>query len=689
MVFQRRGHPPTVAVDGVSFSVEPGRTVGLVGESGCGKSVTALAIMGLLPRRGVRVSGSVRFEGTELLGLPEAAMRDRRGRDLGMVFQDPLSSLNPVVPIGLQVSEVLERHRGLPRRQARVDAAELLTRVGISDPQRRLDEYPHQLSGGMRQRALIAIALACRPRLLIADEPTTALDVTIQAQILALLRELVAETGTALIMITHDLGVVAGLCDEVAVLYGGRVVERGPRHPLFAQPRHPYTAGLLASIPRLDSARRGRGRRLEPIRGSVADNLPWTQGCAFAPRCPRALDVCTRQTPQMQSAAEARQLRCHNPEPPNRHPAARGYPAPGYPAPQTPRSPLNAGEALVEVDGVQVHFPIKWGLVLDRTVGHVYAVDGVDLTIRRGETYGLVGESGCGKSTLGRAMLRLIEPTAGRVVFDGTDLSTLQGEPLRRMRRRMQLVFQDPLASLDPRQSVESLLVEGLRAHDLDRGKAPMAQRLRELLDAVGLPHAALRRYPHEFSGGQRQRISIARALSVEPDLLIADEPVSALDVSVQAQVINLLEDLQGEFGLTYLVIAHDLAVVRHIADRVGVMYLGGIVEQAGADELYAAPLHPYTRALLSAVPVPDPAVEDAREQILLTGDLPSPAAPPSGCRFHTRCPWRQPTRCHDERPALRKVRPGQLVACHWAEDIEAGDIDAGTSQRGTPKPAG
>ncbi len=649
------------AVDGVSFAVEPGRTLGLVGESGCGKSVTALAIMGLLPSRGVRAAGSVCFEGTELLGLPESAMRDRRGRDLGMVFQDPLSSLNPVVPIGLQVSEVLERHRALPRRQARVQAAELLARVGIPDPQRRLDEYPHQLSGGMRQRALIAMALACRPRLLIADEPTTALDVTVQAQILALLRELAAETGTALIMITHDLGVVAGLCDDVAVLYAGKVVEGGPRHPLFARPRHPYTAGLLASIPRLDAA---RGQRLEPIRGSVTDDIPWTHGCAFTPRCPRALDLCTRQTPQLQPTAEQRLLRCHNPAPvqPRAAEVERG-------------SPAQAGPVLVDVTGLQVHFPIKRGVVLDRTVGYVHAVDGVDLAIRRGETYGLVGESGCGKTTLGRAMLRLIEPTAGRVSFDGTDLSSVPGESLRRMRRRMQMVFQDPLSALDPRQSVESLLVEGLRAHDLDHGRDATANRLRELLDAVGLPPSALRRYPHEFSGGQRQRIGIARALTVEPDLVIADEPVSALDVSVQAQVINLLEDLQDDFGLTYLVIAHDLAVVRHISDRVGVMYLGGIVEEAGSDDLYAEPLHPYTKALLSAVPIPDPAVEDSRQQILLTGDLPSPAAPPPGCRFHTRCPWRRPARCHDERPELRELRPGHRVACHWAEDIEA-DIE-------------
>ncbi|RRO15199.1 ATP-binding cassette domain-containing protein [Saccharopolyspora rhizosphaerae] len=332
-----------------------------------------------------------------------------------------------------------------------------------------------------------------------------------------------------------------------------------------------------------------------------------------------------------------------------------------------------SGDVLVELDDVKVHFPIKKGVVLDRTVGHVFAVDGVSLSIERGETYGLVGESGCGKSTLGRAVLRLEKPTSGQVVFDGTDLSGMKGEKLRTMRRRMQMVFQDPLSSLDPRQSVESLLVEGMRAHGLAGDKAATDQRLRELIDAVGLPPSALRKYPHEFSGGQRQRIGIARALSVGPDLVVADEPVSALDVSVQAQVLNLLEDLQEEFGLTYLVIAHDLAVVRHIADRVGVMYLGGIVEESASDDLYAEPLHPYSKALLSAVPVPDPQVEDDREQILLTGDLPSPADPPRGCRFHTRCPWRQEERCDTERPALRELAPGHRVACHYAEEIRDG----------------
>ncbi len=345
-------------------------------------------------------------------------------------------------------------------------------------------------------------------------------------------------------------------------------------------------------------------------------------------------------------------------------------------------TPRTGDEVLVDVRGVKVHFPIKRGVIFDRTVGHVYAVDGVDLQIRRGETYGLVGESGCGKSTLGKAILNLETPTEGSVEFDGTDIASLKGEELRRKRQDLQMVFQDPMSSLDPRQTVESLLTEGLKAHRLADDKQATRTRLRELLSAVGLPPSALSKYPHEFSGGQRQRIGIARALSVNPKLIVADEPVSALDVSVQAQVLNLLEELQGEFGLTYLVVAHDLAVVRHISDRIGVMYLGGLVEESEAGELYATPLHPYTRALMSAVPVPDPVIEDQREQILLTGDLPSPSNPPTGCRFHTRCPWRQPTRCDEERPQLRVVEvdgatPGHRVACHWAEQIAAGELEA------------
>ena len=697
----------------------PGQTVGLVGESGCGKSVTSLAIMRLLPKRGSTITGSVNFEGTDLLSLPLNDMRDRRGRDLAMIFQDPLSSLNPVVPIGIQVTEVLERHRGMKRSAAMHEARDLLDAVGIPDPTRRLKEYPHQLSGGMRQRALIAMALACRPRLMIADEPTTALDVTIQAQILALLKTLVVEHGTALIMITHDLGVVAGLVrrGERALRRPGggagrssRAV-RHPPAPVHARPagidpaagcsarraadahhgfgvgQHPVdqrlrlraevqpgdrclpgghpgagaagrTAGAPAALPQPGGSRCG----IEPLvrEGTAMSGPVWGENEAIS------------QSPDAISAEVARSAVETDAVAGADHHVSE-------PIPDTPAAELSSitadADVLLEVNDLKVHFPIKRGVLIDKTVGYVYAVDGVSLAIRRGETYGLVGESGCGKSTLGRGILRLVEPTGGSVIFDGENIAALKAEPLRKARRRMQMVFQDPLSSLDPRQSVQSILVEGMKAHGLADSDTETNARLRELLSAVGLPNTALRKYPHEFSGGQRQRIGIARALTVNPELIVADEPVSALDVSVQAQVINLLEDLQADLGLTYLIIAHDLAVVRHISDRVGVMYLGALVEEATSEALYAEPLHPYSRALLSAVPVPDPIVEDQRERILLTGDLPSPANPPNGCRFHTRCPWRQPTRCDTDRPELIELRPGHRVACHYATEIASGAL--------------
>jgi peptide/nickel transport system ATP-binding protein len=628
-------------------------------------------------------------------------MRDRRGRDIAMIFQDPLSSLNPVVPIGVQVTEVLERHRGKSRKEAMPLAGDLLKKVGIPDPNRRLKDYPHQLSGGMRQRALIAMALACAAT---SAHRRRAHDGARRDDPGADPRPAQGARRGHRHGAHHDHP--RPRRRRRAVRRGQRalrrpIVERGDRHELFAEPRHPYTNGLLASIPRLDAP---RGERLTPIPGSVADNLPWA-GPAPSPR-DAASPECVSTMPQLISElpepAPCRALRCHHPMAPRAprprrlgprlgpcaatSPSRSAHDAPTVPAPAAPaggdpRDGADGRDVLVDVRGLKVHFPIKRGVILDRQgVGYVYAVDGVDLQIRRGETYGLVGESGCGKSTLGRAILNLEPLTEGTV-------------HLRRGRHRLPAGrgaasppqghadgLPGPLSSLDPRQSVESLLVEGMRAHGLGKDVKSAGKRLRELLAAVGLPAAALKKYPHEFSGGQRQRIGIARALAVDPQLVVADEPVSALDVSVQAQVINLLEDLQSEFGLTYLVVAHDLAVVRHISDTVGVMYLGALVEEADADDLYAAPLHPYTRALMSAVPVPDPTVEDRRERILLTGDLPSPANPPAGCRFHTRCPWRQQERCDSERPELRAVAiegvaPGHRVACHYAEQIATGAL--------------
>ena len=575
----------------------------------------------------------------------------------------------------------------------------------------------------MRQRALIAMALACRPRLLIADEPTTALDVTIQAQILALLKTLVVEHGTALIMITHDLGVVAGLVDEVNVLYGGRVVERADRHELFAAPRHPYTHGLLESIPRLDAP---PGERLTPIRGSVTTTSRGRHGCAFAPRCSREIDACREVTPELRPYGHGRAgPPAALPQPgradDGRHrrrrrargraddrrrgrrrmtawegdridqSAGRDHGGRGVAtrsleaAPQEraatsrsrrrtrPAAELSAATAgadvLLEVNDLKVHFPIKRGVLIDKTIGYVYAVDGVSLAVRRGETYGLVGESGCGKTTLGRGILRLVEPTGGSVIFDGENIAALKPEPLRRARRRMQMVFQDPLSSLDPRQSVQSILVEGMKAHGLADSDAETNARLRELLAAVGLPNTALRKYPHEFSGGQRQRIGIARALTVNPELIVADEPVSALDVSVQAQVINLLEDLQARPRPDLPVIAHDLAVVRHISDRVGVMYLGALVEEATSEALYAEPLHPYTQgaAVRGAGARPggggQPRADPAHRRPAVAGEpavrLPVPHPLPVAAAGRCATPTGR---------SCIELRPGHRVACHYAD---------------------
>ncbi|MEU5692032.1 ABC transporter ATP-binding protein [Actinosynnema sp. NPDC020468] len=637
------------AVDGVGFQVGAGEVVALVGESGCGKSATALAVLGLLPRTAT-VSGSVRFDGVELTGRELDA---RRGKDVAMVFQDPMTSLNPVVRIGVQLTEVLRRHTDLSRSAARARAADLLGEVGIPDPARRLRQYPHQLSGGMRQRVMIAIALACEPKLLIADEPTTALDVTVQAQVLDLLARLARGHGAALLMITHDLGVVAGLADRVDVMYGGRIVETAPTLELFRRPRHRYTRGLLASIPTLDTP---RGARLTPIAGSPFDRLPWDEGCAFASRCAAVDAACL--VPDLPLVGAGHAHRCAHP---GDRPVVSTKDAP-VPAAAVPVEPL------VRIEDLRVRYPGRRTAITNRPREYVHAVDGVTLDLPRGRTYGLVGESGCGKSSLGRAVLRLEPVAGGRVLFDGTDLAALGEGALRPLRRRMQMVFQDPMASLNARQTVGAILEQPLRAHRVPGGRAGWHDRVELALDRVGLPRSAQHRYPHEFSGGQRQRVGIARAIILEPDLVIADEPVSALDVSVQAQIVNLLEDVKQSLELTTLVIAHDLAVVRHLSDTVGVMYLGRLVEEASSTALYEQPLHPYTRSLMSAVPVPDPEAENRRERVILSGDLPSPTSPPPGCPFHTRCPVRRDSRCATEVPAVREVRPGHRVACHWVE---------------------
>ncbi|MGW1049745.1 dipeptide ABC transporter ATP-binding protein [Streptomyces sp. NPDC002586] len=577
----------TAAVRDVRLTLERGEVLGLVGESGSGKSATALAVLGLLPGNAT-TRGSIRFDGTELLGASERELTRIRGGRIAMVFQDPLSAFTPVHRIGDQIAEAVRAHRDVSREQARARAVDLLDLVGIPEPALRARAFPHEFSGGMRQRAMIAMAMAAGPDVILADEPTTALDVTIQAQILDVLRTAQRETGAAVLLVSHDLGVIAGLADRVAVMRDGRIVEQGPATEVFHRPSAPYTRQLLAAVPRIDTQRR----------------------------------------------------------------------------PERP-----SGEPVLKVRGLTRTFPVHAGGLIRRRTGTVYAVDGVDLDIRRGETLALVGESGSGKSTTLFELLELAAPEGGTAELFGERLGTLTKDRVRALRRRIQIVFQDPMASLDPRMPVGDIIAEPLRTQGAD--KASVARRVPELLAQVGLDPGHADRFPHEFSGGQRQRVGIARALSVGPELLVLDEPVSALDVSVQAEVLDLLRRLKRELGLAYLFVSHDLAVVRNIADRVSVVYLGRTVEAGPVDEVFARPRHPYTQALLSAVPVPDPARERERRRgrILLPGDPPSPTLRYDGCRFRARCPLvasltdDERKRCAHEVPEFA----GDGAACHFA----------------------
>lgn len=638
------------AVDGVSFEIARGETLALLGESGCGKSVCALSLLRLVPRPAGRlVGGEVSLDGQDLLRLPERDMRRVRGRRIAMIFQEPQTCLNPVLTVGAQIGEALAGGAGVRQR-----AVELLRAVGISDPQRRIDEYPHQLSGGMKQRAMIAMALATRPDLLIADEPTTALDVTIQAQILALLRELQQQTGMAILLITHDLGVVGSVADRVAVMYAGQIVETATRQALFTRPRHPYTQKLFESIPGRDK----RGQVLDVIPGAVPSLRQQFTYCRFAERCAYAWEHCHEHAPAWIAHGEGG-VRCHLYDPALA--SARHIPDTTAIGPVQAGAVHGGGETLLEVSELKVHFPIHKG-VLRRVVGHVKAVDGVSLTIKKGQTLALVGESGCGKTTVGKGILQLAPPTAGSVRFNGQELTRLSGTRLRELRRQFQIVFQDPYSSLDPRMLVGDILQEGLRALHRVANHDERRQRVAELLREVGLPGDAVQRYPHEFSGGQRQRISIARALAVEPKLIVCDEPTSALDVSVQAQILNLLKRLQDAHGLGFLFITHDLAVVEYLAHDIAVMYLGRIVESGRADEVLESPKHPYTRALLAAVPRIEP--DSGRAVIRLEGDIPSPSAPPSGCHFHPRCPEAMPI-CRQMYPGTASLSSTHQTCCH------------------------
>jgi peptide/nickel transport system ATP-binding protein len=641
------------AVEGLSFDVKKGEIVAIVGESGSGKSVSALSIMRLLPRLTGRIpKGRITFDGRDLLNLSDEQMREIRGRDISMIFQEPMTSLNPILTIGLQITEPLQIHMSMNAEQARARAIELLGLVGIPDPQRRLDQYPHQFSGGMRQRVMIAIGLACNPKLIIADEPTTALDVTIQAQILELMKDLSRKLNIALIIITHNLGVVARYADRVIVMYAARLVEEGLAENVFHKPRHPYSMGLLRSVPRLD---RPRGAKLETIEGLPPNLALAPPGCRFAPRCPFRIPKCDEE-PALLTTDLGGLSRCH------RHAEiAAGKLSWTVTESGLQFAAAKAGEPLLSVRNLVKHFEVKGGL---RGVsGTVRAVQDVSFDIYPGETLGLVGESGCGKTTVGRLILKLEQPTGGEIRFAGTDITTASASEMKAVRRKIQVIFQDPYSSLNPRMTVEQIIGEPLHVYKLAPDSNKAHARVVQLLEQVGLRPEMAARYPHQLSGGQRQRVGIARALAMEPSFIVCDEAVSALDVSIQGQIINLLEDLQRRLGLAYLFIAHDLAVVRHISMRVVVMYFGRIMEIADRDTIYREPLHPYTKVLLDAAPVPDPTIEKGREPRLIKGELPSHLAPPPGCVFNTRCPLAS-EECRQVVPALREIRPGHYAAC-------------------------
>ncbi|MGB4778907.1 dipeptide ABC transporter ATP-binding protein [Microbacterium sp.] len=663
------------AVRGVSFDLHPGKTLAIVGESGSGKSVTSLAIMGLHPKS-ARITGSIQYEGRELLGLSDMQMSRIRGKDLSMIFQDPLSSLTPVYTIGDQIIEALQAHdSSLSTRAATARATELLGIVGIPRPQERLRSFPHEFSGGMRQRVVIAIAMANNPRVIIADEPTTALDVTIQAQILDVLDRAQDETGAAVLLITHDMGVVAHSADDVLVMYAGKPVETGAVDEVFENTRMPYSIGLLAAIPRVDER---ADVPLTPIPGHPPILIALPDACPFAPRCPIAVPECLEGEPPLRSVDGSAD-----------HRAAcirldRTAEGDVYPVPEITTSPIDAvprdeREVVLNVTNLGREFPLTRGALFKRRIGTVRAVDGVSFDIREGETLAIVGESGSGKST---TLLEIMDmkPQSGTVELAGVDVATVRtGRAERALRRNVQIVFQDPMGALDPRMTVGDILAEPLRTMGYD---GDVRARVSELMDLVGLNQAHVERFASAFSGGQRQRIGIARALATNPRLVVLDEPVSALDVSIQAGVINLLEELKARLRLSYLFVAHDLSVVRHIADRVGVMYLGRFVEFGDSDRIFENPRHPYTKALLSAIPVPDPKVERTRDRIVLTGDLPSPAARPEGCPFVTRCPLYQSLtseadrkRCETVPPVLLLRGPDHADACHFSSATENREV--------------
>ena len=648
------------ALSGVDLHVNPGETLGIVGESGSGKTMTALSLMGLLPQGGSVSSGQIILDGQDLTKLALKEKRKLRGTKVGMIFQDPLTSLNPTMKIGLQVCEPLRVHEKLSKKEALERAVEILKRVGMPRPEVVINNYPHQLSGGMRQRVMIAMALVCKPRILIADEPTTALDVTTQMQILDLIDELRDEYQMGVILITHDLGVVAGHTDRVAVMYAGRIVETAPTKTLFTEPKHRYTSSLMAALPERALA---AGTKLFSIPGAPPSltNLP--VGCRFAARCLWATNECRAGYPDL-SGDDTHTFSCF-------HPVQEGDESPAALQAKldtqkngdeagAQQAPLVSSKVLLDVKEASREYESAGSGFFKRDKGVVSAVDRVSITVKKGETYGLVGESGCGKSTMGRLIAGLERPSGGAIELDGRDLATLKGRDAVTIHRDVQMMFQDSYAAMDPRMRIDQILAEPMSIQKTANARQ-IAERIMEIIEQVGLTEEILDRYPHEFSGGQLQRIGFARSLTLAPDLIVADEPVSALDVSVQAQVLNLMKDLQAELGLSYLFISHDLAVVQYMADRIGVMYLGRIVEEGPAKEVVENPKHPYTKALIDSIPVPDPEFSHDDRAIKLTGEPPSAVNPTEGCRFRPRCPFAG-EECKIQ-PALTDER--HRVACH------------------------
>ncbi len=666
-----QSHSVVQAVDGVSFTVNEGETLGIVGESGCGKTMTALSVLNLLPQGGRVVGGSIKLQGRELVGMDRDELRKLRGSKVGMIFQDPLTSLNPSKTIGWQIGESLFIHRKASKAEQHDRAVELLGLVGIPRPKERVDDFPHQLSGGMRQRVMIAIALAGDPKLLIADEPTTALDVTIQAQILSLLSDLKERFGMGLILVTHDLGVIAGHADRTLVMYAGRVVEQGETGAIFSAMRHPYTQALLSSIPRVGQ---DRAQVLDTIPGLPPDLSQSQAGCRFAPRCTEVQPVCNVTDPHLENSSGEHQFACL-------------FPVSGPLTGLETRVPLRNRVAsmrdgdrkvAVSIRGLTKEFAVRSG-ALQRKVGTVHAVSGVSFDVLEGESFGIVGESGCGKTTLGRMIVGLETPTEGSILFDNVDIASLKPKELRAHRRDFQLMFQDPYASLDPRMRIGTSLREPLAIQGIGTYKEQV-EKIRDLLREVGLRSRVVERYPHEFSGGQRQRVGFARALVLDPKLIVADEPVSALDVSIRSQIINMMRQLQDSHNLTYVIISHDLAVVSYLTDRVGVMYLGRMIEVGPTQQVFSRPAHLYTQGLLKSVPIPDPTLRGLRtREPAIVGELPSPINPPSGCHFRTRCPAATEI-CSQDVPPLRTIDSLHEVACHHAELVFGGVSGAGST---------